>query len=633
MLINSPNISGSLTVTGNATITGSLTVAGGINAAITGSATTASYVEYSNVANKPALISGSAQITAFGYATTGSNQFNGSQAVTGSLTVTGQVFAQTLNVQQVTSSIVYSSGSNIFGNTLGNTQQFTGSVSVTGSLTTSIAAFGSAATTFLTSDSGTIKSRTAAQTLSDIAALPLAGGTLTGALNGTSASFSNTLSVANNASNQQVIIEANRGTGASNTCIFEMRNTNATSNKVQVSFGGGTVASGYGRTFSFGVDIGGVGVKDFFVYNGNTTNTPFIITPNDRVIIGNPSISYSDLGYRLDVLGTARVTGAATFSSSVNVGGAGAGSRLNVKGDASNSQLEIGNLANGSNYILSYDRVAITYRNLLITTNASDNALFINTSGNVGIGTTSPTVLSGYTTLSVNNNTNSGIFEVMTNNVPQGRFFANPSNYVGLSAVANIALVFGTNDIERMRIISSGEVGIGVTPTSGNKFWIRGSSTSGADTSLFIQNSTPSSLFLVRNDGLVGFPKINDFTTGNSPNTWINPASSYGIYINTSSRRYKKDIVTYNKGLDIVNQLRPVYYKGISEVDGDKQFVGLIAEEIHDLGLTEFVNYNEEGLPNSLSYPNMIALAFKAIQEQQSQIETLKSKIEILEQS
>jgi hypothetical protein len=134
-------------------------------------ATSASYVEYSNVANKPALISGSSQVSYTGlsntpagivsgstqvsfngitdkpalvsssaqivgynvFATTGSNQFNGSQAVTGSLTVTGQVVAQTLNVQQVTSSIVYSSGSNIFGNSLGNTQQFTGSLQVSGS--------------------------------------------------------------------------------------------------------------------------------------------------------------------------------------------------------------------------------------------------------------------------------------------------------------------------------------------------------------------------------------------------------------------------------------------------------------------------------------------------------------------
>ena len=63
MLINSPNISGSLTVTGNSVISGSLTVAGGINATITGSATSASYVEYSNVANKPTLVSGSEQVS------------------------------------------------------------------------------------------------------------------------------------------------------------------------------------------------------------------------------------------------------------------------------------------------------------------------------------------------------------------------------------------------------------------------------------------------------------------------------------------------------------------------------------------------------------------------------------------
>jgi hypothetical protein len=209
MLINSPNISGSLKVTGNAVITGSLAVLGGINATIEGTAATASYVQYTSVANKPTLVSGSSQISFTGitskptlvsgsgqisftgitnkptlvsgssqvsftgitnkptlvsgssqisysgisgkpsgivsssvqvrgyniFATTGSNQFNGSQAITGSLTVTGQVIAQTLNVQQVTSSIVFSSGSNRFGNSLSNRQQFTGSVSVTGSLT------------------------------------------------------------------------------------------------------------------------------------------------------------------------------------------------------------------------------------------------------------------------------------------------------------------------------------------------------------------------------------------------------------------------------------------------------------------------------------------------------------------
>ena len=127
---------GSNQFSGSQAITGSLTVTGTITGTVAGTTSTASYVEYTNVANKPALVSGSAQVASFGiFATTGSNGFNGSQSITGSLTVTGQVVAQTLNVQQVTSSIVYSSGSNIFGNSLANTQQFTGSVGVTGSLT------------------------------------------------------------------------------------------------------------------------------------------------------------------------------------------------------------------------------------------------------------------------------------------------------------------------------------------------------------------------------------------------------------------------------------------------------------------------------------------------------------------
>jgi len=75
------------------------------------------------------------------FATTGSNTFIGTQTISGSIlqsgsfTTTGTIIAQTINVQTVTSSIIYSSGSNIFGNLLNNTQTFTGSVLITGSLT------------------------------------------------------------------------------------------------------------------------------------------------------------------------------------------------------------------------------------------------------------------------------------------------------------------------------------------------------------------------------------------------------------------------------------------------------------------------------------------------------------------
>jgi len=163
MLINSPNISGSLTVTGNSVISGSLTVLGSITGAITGSATSASYVEYTNVANKPTLVSGSsqvsfngitdkptlvsgseqisfngitdkptlvsgssqitysgltgipegivsgsAQVTALGFASTGSsNTFQASQTITGSLFITQNlVVAGSSSIQYISSSVL-----------------------------------------------------------------------------------------------------------------------------------------------------------------------------------------------------------------------------------------------------------------------------------------------------------------------------------------------------------------------------------------------------------------------------------------------------------------------------------------------------------------------------------------------
>jgi hypothetical protein len=180
MILDSPIISGSSTVTGNLTVLGTLT------ASVSGSVTSASYAtnaETLDGLDSTSFTSTSSFNTASGsfstritsnegsitsltqnvaslfatsaslnsrvnnldsytsslnsktgsFATTGSNNFNGNQVITGSLTTTGTITAQTLNVQQVTSSIVYSSGSNIFGNSVSNTQQFTGSLQVSGS--------------------------------------------------------------------------------------------------------------------------------------------------------------------------------------------------------------------------------------------------------------------------------------------------------------------------------------------------------------------------------------------------------------------------------------------------------------------------------------------------------------------
>jgi hypothetical protein len=80
------------------------------------------------------------------YASTGSNQFNGNQSISGSITSNGTITAQTLVVQTVTSSVEFVTGSTRNGSLAANTHQFTGSVLMSGSLNVGGALGGTSAT-------------------------------------------------------------------------------------------------------------------------------------------------------------------------------------------------------------------------------------------------------------------------------------------------------------------------------------------------------------------------------------------------------------------------------------------------------------------------------------------------------
>lgn len=183
----------------------------------------------------------------------------------------------------------------------------------------------------------------------------------------------------NSSSNPQIIVESNRGTGASSFVGINFRNTNATSNKSQFTFGGGTVASGESRTFSLGTDINGTGVKDLYIYNGGTGNSPLIITPNDRVIIGNSGISYSDGGFRLDVNGTARVQDILTVSKNHN------GTTNVIASNSTSGNLSIVEFrALSTNGLLTVGKYSAT-TNAYKIINSNDGFLYNNTSGDIAI--------------------------------------------------------------------------------------------------------------------------------------------------------------------------------------------------------------------------------------------------------
>jgi hypothetical protein len=117
-------------------------------------------------------------------------------------------------------------------------------------------------------------------------------------------------------------------------------------------------------------------------------------------------------------------------------------------------------------------------------------------------------------------------------------------------------------------------------------------------------------------------------TTSSSANMYMD-ALNGEIKRSTSSRRYKTNITNYTKGLDEVLQLQPKTY---NDINGDsKEFAGLIAEDVHDLGLNEYVYYNEDNEPDALGYSHMIALLTNAIKELAEKNQNLEARIVELE--
>ena len=75
--------------------------------------------------------------------------------------------------------------------------------------------------------------------------------------------------------------------------------------------------------------------------------------------------------------------------------------------------------------------------------------------------------------------------------------------------------------------------------------------------------------------------------------------------------------------------LKPITFESKDD-DSGRTFAGFIAEDIHDAGLSEFVEYNDAEEPDALAYGNMVSLLTKAIQEQQAMIEELQSQVQAL---
>jgi len=192
------------------------------------------------------------------------------------------------------------------------------------------------------------------------------------------------------------------------------------------------------------------------------------------------------------------------------------------------------------------------------------------------------------------------------------QFVINDKTYINGNLLVGSSTAVGSNKLEITGTsYFSTNLGVGNSaPTAGLDIQYGSSS---ANISFRVRKADTFTTFYVRGDGYVFAPSVYYFTTGSAANMFIDTDGSF--LRSTSSLKYKTNVRNYDKGLNELMQIRSVYYKGISEKDGNKQFAGFIAEEIDQLGLNEFVQYADDGTPDALNYQNMVCLLVKAIQE------------------
>jgi hypothetical protein len=259
-------------------------------------------------------------------------------------------------------------------------------------------------------------------------------------------------------------------------------------------------------------------------------------------------------------------------------------------------------------------------------------------SGNLGIGTSSPTTRLNVQIPSVSSN-NAEIMRLTDAVLCDFKILLDRSTTLGSSiAKVNTAsgnMAFETSNSERMRIDSSGNVYMGATSTSASA---RINVVAGGQTCSYFSNTNTSDLFEVRgnNGGSSGSAmyvmpmRFGDSTLRGSI-YWTGSAVQY----NTSSDyRLKENIAPMTGALAKVALLKPCTY---TWKESGIESQGFIAHELQEVvpecvtgekdAVEEDGSIKAQGIDTSF----LVATLTAAIQEQQAIITDLKARIETLE--
>ena len=261
---------------------------------------------------------------------------------------------------------------------------------------------------------------------------------------------------------------------------------------------------------------------------------------------------------------------------------------------------------------------------------ANTERMRIDSSGNVGIGTTTPS-----TKLTVFSATNAGI--AVNNGTVNTIIYNSTGGIASIGTTTNHPVDFYSNNAARMRIDSSGNMLVGGTSADA-KFVV--TNTTNTPTGRIYSSATSeytSETFQV----VAGQPSGTGFKVAAF---YINNAAAYAAYIRgdgtifavsttiqaISDERTKENIVSSNDGLNVISALRPVRFdfkEGFG--NGKQNQLGFIAQEIEQVFPEAVDEWGESDDPDkpykSVGFGALIPVLVKAIQELKTEFDAYKA--------
>jgi hypothetical protein len=394
-----------------------------------------------------------------------------------------------------------------------------------------------------------------------------------------------------------------------------------TTERMRIDSGGNV---GIGRTPSYQLDV----------YRSGTTSTT-IASANDS-IVNILSVSGSSAG----LVGTITshplvITTANTERMRITSGG-----EIGINTSSPTSSIPLTILANSSNAIAQvirgrsdgigallftdnsgtengridlrtdYAAINITRAAPLVFLTNSAERMRIDSSGNVGIGTSSPS-----SRLHVAGGADSTIRNVASSG---SSWFvgSNASGYI-LHNESNTPMLFTTNGTERMRIDSSGNLLVGMTTTGGAGVAVFPDLDTGGSINIRKGAAPSGSRFLIFD---VSGSQIGSITY-NGSGTSYNTSSDY---------RLKENIAPMSGALAKVAQLKPCTYVWKSTGEESQGFIAHELQEVCPQAVTgEKDAVNEDGSikPQVIDTSFLDATQTCVIQELQAEVDALKAQI------